>query len=96
MANDVNVDSAPTTAVLEQDVTNGSLTLTGDGGFTYSPDGFAGVATFTYRIDDGISLSDPATVTFVVNTPPAPVDDVYSAQEDEGPHGFGGGGRPVK
>ena len=42
--------SDPLSAVLESDVSNGSLTLNADGSFTYSPaPNFNGTDTFTYR-----------------------------------------------
>ena len=40
-------------AILETDVSNGSLTLNGDGSFTYTPDpDFNGTDTFTYRASE--------------------------------------------
>lgn len=82
LSNDSNVDNAPMTAVLDQDVSNGTLELQGDGSFVYSPGAFSGTATFTYRIDDGMSLSTPGTVSIIVNTVPEPNADSYSVNED--------------
>ena len=83
MANDINVDRASIEAELVQDVTNGSLTLTADGGFTYDPQGFAGTEVFQYRVADGTGFSEPETVTLVINTPPTAVDDALTLNEDE-------------
>ncbi|WP_160116009.1 cadherin-like domain-containing protein [Candidatus Halocynthiibacter alkanivorans] len=55
--------------------TNGTLSDNLDGTYTYTPDaGFNGGDSFTYTISDG-SLSDSATVSLTVGTPPnrAPV-----------------------
>jgi hypothetical protein len=82
LANDQNIDQVPLTAVISSNVTAGQLTLNDDGSFVYNPQGFAGVATFAYRVDDQTELSSPATVTLVVNTPPAPVQDTYQMAED--------------
>ena len=41
----------------------------------YTPDnGYHGIDTFDYTIDDG-SATDVRTVTVIVNTPPVAVDD---------------------
>ncbi|MCA9166767.1 MAG: tandem-95 repeat protein, partial [Planctomycetales bacterium] len=82
LVNDTNVDLAPLTAVLQDDVSNGQLTLNADGSFTYNSQGFSGTATFSYKINDQTQLSSAATVTLIVNTPPAPNDDTYTLDED--------------
>jgi hypothetical protein len=55
-------------------VSNGSLTLSGDGGFTYTPDpGFTGQDSFTYEADDEDQATDQAIVLInvePVNDPP--------------------------
>ena len=58
LANDVNIDEATLTAVLDQDVADGSLTLNGDGSFTYDPQGFSGTTSFRYKVDDGDAAID--------------------------------------
>ncbi len=83
LANDRNIDNAVMTAVLEQDVSNGTLVLRPDGSFDYTAGGFSGVATFSYRASDGQNSTPPATVTLIVNTPPAPQDDQYAVDEDQ-------------
>ena len=82
LANDQRIDDGDWTALVAQDVSDGQLTLNGDGSFLYDPQGFAGTTTFTYRIDDGQSLSEPATVTLVVNTPPRSLADEFQTDED--------------
>jgi VCBS repeat-containing protein len=78
IANDIG--SGTLTAELVTDVQFGTLTLNADGSFEYEPDaGFAGVDFFTYKVDDGTSESDPATVTLLVWTdPPVAADDLFA------------------
>ena len=72
LVNDLNPDNADITAVLVNDVGDGTLTLSSDGGFSYDPGNFFGTTTFTYRASDGISETAPATVTFIVNVRRSP------------------------
>lgn len=54
LANDVDVDGDSLTAVLRTPPAHGSLTLSGDGSFRYTPNaGFAGDDAFTYQMTDG-------------------------------------------
>ncbi|MFY9557090.1 MAG: HYR domain-containing protein [Blastocatellia bacterium] len=47
---------------------NGSVTLSSDGSFTYTPNaGFEGTDTFTYTLDNGTGKTDTATVTITVS-----------------------------
>lgn len=82
---DVELDSL--TAILEDDVTHGALTLNENGTFTYTPDGnYFGTDQFTYRASDGTDPSDPATVTITItNTPDPPVlqEDSYTVEENQ-------------
>ncbi|HJU49050.1 MAG TPA: Ig-like domain-containing protein [Gaiellaceae bacterium] len=49
---------------------NGSLSLSTDGSFTYTPNvGFSGTDTFTYKVTDG-ALVDVGTVTITVSATP--------------------------
>ena len=80
LANDADPDGDPLTAVLEDDVTNGSLTLNADGGFTYEP-GISYVATdaFTYRASDGAESGNLATVTITItNAAPEATADAFT------------------
>ena len=65
--NDSDVENDPFTAVLDDDVDHGTLTLNADGSFEYTPDPcFAGTDTFTYHATDGSDDSNVATVTITV------------------------------
>lgn len=83
LANDFDPEGSPLQALLETDVSSGSLALASDGSFTYTPAaGFSGVDSFTYRAFDGGLFSVPATVTIAVSNPPTAVDDAYPTPED--------------
>ncbi|MGH7976157.1 MAG: Ig-like domain-containing protein [Limisphaerales bacterium] len=65
--------NGPLTAILSSGPTNGSLTLTNNGGFSYTPtNGFIGTDSFTYQATDGQTTSGVATVTITVTTTPIP------------------------
>ena len=71
LANDSGTGSL--TAVLESDVSNGSLTLNPDGSFSYSPDpDFNGIDSFTYRTSE--LPSGPLEFTIVESDSSATVD----------------------
>ncbi|MDX9720062.1 MAG: Ig-like domain-containing protein [Myxococcota bacterium] len=54
LSNDEDPDTDPLQAVLDSEVEFGSLTLAGDGSFTYMPnENFFGVDTFSYHANDG-------------------------------------------
>ena len=65
-------DSAPSGGTLTASVVSGpshasAFTLKADGSFTYTPAAnFTGIDTFTYRDNDGVAFSDPATVIIKV------------------------------
>ncbi|MFN8371334.1 MAG: lamin tail domain-containing protein [Anaerolineae bacterium] len=68
LVNDSDVNPDTLTAVLVSTTANGTLNLSSDGSFSYTPMGsFNGVDTFTYQADDGTTLSSVATVTIHVN-----------------------------
>ncbi len=86
LTNDSDVEGDPITAVLDTDVSSGTLALSPDGSFTYDPNvDFAGTDSFTYHANDGTADSNVVTVTITVsgqNDPPVAVTDAYSTDED--------------
>lgn len=67
LANDVEPDRQAVTAVLVDQPGNGEVTLSADGGFSYTPGArFLGRDVFTYRADDGELSSSPAAVEVIV------------------------------
>ncbi len=83
--NDSDVDGDELTAVEVSDPANGSVTVNGDGTFSYTPDlNFNGEDSFTYEAGDGNGGTDTATVTITVNAVnDAPVADGESYTTDE-------------
>ncbi|WP_286760649.1 Ig-like domain-containing protein, partial [Salegentibacter sp. UBA1130] len=68
LENDSDPEDDALTAVLVDDVQNGTLNFENDGSFTYTPNtDFSDEDTFTYYATDGEENSDPATVTITVN-----------------------------
>ncbi len=84
--NDTDPDSDALTAVLDTDVSDGTLVLAADGSFTYTPDlNFNGADSFTYHANDGTLDSNVVTVTITVNAlndDPAAVDDADATDSD--------------
>ena len=82
LANDVDAEGNPLTAVLDTNPTNGTLVLNPDGSFVYTPNAnFTGADSFIYHANDGTSDSVPAIVTLTVtavNVPPVAVADAYT------------------
>src|SRR6185436_5195165 len=65
--NDVDVDSTNLTAMLVSSTTNGTLTLSSNGGFSYlRTNSAASYDYFTYRVTDGNSTSGVATVSLTL------------------------------
>jgi hypothetical protein len=76
LANDSDADGAALTATLVDAPSQGTLTLSPDGSFIYTPaPGYAGPDSFTYRASDGRATSATTTVSLDV-TAEAPVTDV--------------------
>ena len=66
LANDTDADSDALSAVLDSEVSHGSLTLNSDGSFDYTPNlGFTGADSFTYHANDGTDDSNVATVSII-------------------------------
>ncbi len=79
LQNDSDVDGDALTAVLGQQAAHGVVSLSSNGGLTYTPAaGYTGSDSFTYRASDGTLSSTPATVSLTVtavNRPPV-IDSV--------------------
>src|SRR5204863_4724 len=87
LANDSDVDGDALSAVLVSGPAHGTLTLNGDGSFSYTPAlNYNGIDSFTYRASDGSLESADATVTITVtpvnDAPVAANDDSYTTPED--------------
>jgi hypothetical protein len=86
LANDTDADGYSLTAILLSGTADGTLSLSTNGGFTYTPtNSFTGTDSFTYLANDGVTNSNPATVTITVTTnngptyhPPVANNDSYS------------------
>jgi len=80
LANDTDVDGDTLSAIMVNNVVNGTLVLAGDGSFVYTPaENFFGLDSFTYKASDGTLESWTVTVTIVIN----PVNDWVVANDDE-------------
>ena len=86
LGNDSDPDGDTLTAVLETGVSNGTLNLSANGGFSYNPKtNFNGPDSFTYKANDGDEDSNTVTVSISVsedNDPPVANDDTASTPED--------------
>ena len=87
LANDLDAEGDPLSAVLASAPRHGTLVLGSDGSFDYAPRvGFHGTDTFTYLANDGQTDSAPTTVTITVdpvNRAPAAADDSFSTPQDQ-------------
>jgi hypothetical protein len=82
LANDVDANGDVMTAILVEQASNGLVTLSSDGSFTYTPSAdFTGIDSFNYRANDAASTSNVATVTIQVN----PIDETETENEPFGP-----------
>src|SRR5260370_3055803 len=77
LANDIDPDGDPLTAVLVSGVGHGTLTFNSNGSFTYLPTtNYMRTDSFTYKAYDGFSYSNFFTVTINrINTPPLAPND---------------------
>jgi hypothetical protein len=75
-----NDAGASLTAIKVSDPANGSVTLSANGGFTFTPTtGFTGSTSFTYKANNGLMDSNVATVTISVTNAPVATNDAYNA-----------------
>ncbi len=79
LANDSDADGDTLTVTATVQPAHGTLALSSNGSFTYTPDAdFEGTDTFKYKANDGFDDSAEATVTITVS----PVNDAPSAVND--------------
>ncbi len=81
LINDSDIDGDNLTAQLVAPPASGTLNLSANGAFVYTP-AAAGTFTFTYAAFDGTVQSAPATVTLIVNGRPVAAADSYTTDED--------------
>jgi VCBS repeat-containing protein len=88
LVNDSDGDRHTLSAAKVGNPAHGAATLNADGSFTYTPGpGFSGTDSFTYKVSDGQSDSNVATVSITVNAtrrPPVAHDDAATVVEDSG------------
>ena len=78
LGNDIDADGDTLTAILVTNVQHGTLSLAGNGTFTYTPaPGYYGTDSFTYEANDGAEMSNIATAVFDV-AEIAPVADEFT------------------
>jgi large repetitive protein len=87
LANDADaIEGSALTAVLVAGPAHGTVTLSGDGSFTYVPAAnYSGADSFTYKANDGSADSNIATVAVsIAPMPDAPVaeNDSFATTED--------------
>ncbi|MEL6762763.1 MAG: Ig-like domain-containing protein, partial [Cyanobacteria bacterium J06607_6] len=80
---DTDADGDTLTAAIATDPTGGTVALSDDGSFTYTPNaGFSGDDSFTYTVSDGEGGTDTATVTVTVGDEPPPENTAPVADDD--------------
>src|SRR5439155_1236304 len=87
LSNDGDPDGDPVSASLVSGPSHGTLTLSADGSFVYSPSaGYHGADAFTYTASDGVNASAPATVSLTVkpaDSAPVAASDSFSVAHDQ-------------
>jgi VCBS repeat-containing protein len=83
LANDTGSGNGTLTAVVVQDVSNGTLSLLPNGTVIYTPNpGYTGLDLFTYQASDGGGTSNVANVYITVDLAPVGNPDSYSTPQD--------------
>ncbi|MFO0902889.1 MAG: Ig-like domain-containing protein [Pirellulales bacterium] len=86
LANDMDADSDPLTAVVVSQPTHGTLTFNSNGSFTYVPaTDYTGADSFSYKANDGDADSVVATVALTVNavnSAPTATNDAYAVTKN--------------
>src|SRR5438552_14019230 len=82
----MDLDGNSMSAVLVATTTHGTLNLSTNGGFTYTPaSNYFGADSFTYRVNDGVTNSGVATVGLTVTNvirPPVANNDSYGVNKN--------------
>jgi VCBS repeat-containing protein len=85
--NDTDVDGDDLAAMLASPPSHGTLALSADGSFTYTPEpGYSGADSFTYQANDGAASSELATVNFAIearNDGPVASPDAYGGPQGQ-------------
>src|SRR5262249_47289336 len=86
LGNDSDLEGSTLTAVLVSGPAHGTLTLNGNGSFTYTPNAhYNGAHSLTYKANDGGLNSNVATVSLTITAlhdAPVAGNDPYTAVED--------------
>jgi VCBS repeat-containing protein len=86
LANEVSLNDGAITALLNEAPINGSVVLSADGAFTYTPaPDFSGTDFFTYRVNNGDHWSENTVVTIDIagdNDNPVATEDSYQTAPD--------------
>ncbi len=80
-----DVDSDPLTYSLVNNASQGMVTITDQtsGSYIYTPNvNAAGADSFSFKVNDGMVDSNPATVSITINVAPVAVDSTQSVTED--------------
>ncbi len=89
LANDSDAQSQPLTAVLRSNPTNGSVSLSSNGGFSYTPaTNFTGPDSFTYHASDGSLSSNVVSVNINVTSTPTGANTLINGSFEGGFNGW--------
>jgi VCBS repeat-containing protein len=86
LLNDSDIEGSPLTIIVVTTPEHGTLSMNVDGSFAYTPlANYHGADSFSYKLTDGTSESNVATVSLTVNSVndfPTAVGDSYTVAED--------------